>query len=41
MGRGLALLTSANLILLTVYSKSDQEDIYIVTIQGIIEDIME
>jgi hypothetical protein len=41
MSRGLAMLTGVNLILLIVYSKSDQKDISIVTIQGIIEDFME
>jgi hypothetical protein len=34
------LQTATKIILLTVYSKFDQEDISIVTIQGIIEEIM-
>jgi mRNA-degrading endonuclease RelE of RelBE toxin-antitoxin system len=35
------LQNATNIILLTVYSKSDQEDIGIATIQGIIEQVME
>ncbi|BAY03732.1 type II toxin-antitoxin system RelE/ParE family toxin [Anabaena cylindrica FACHB-243] len=35
------LQTATNIILLTVYSKSDQEDIGVATIQGIIEQVME
>ncbi|WP_414549629.1 type II toxin-antitoxin system RelE family toxin [Anabaena sp. CCY 0017] len=35
------LQTATNIILLTVYSKSDQEDIGIAIIQGIIEQVME
>lgn len=35
------LQTATNIILLTVYSKSDQEDISVATIQEIIEQVME
>ncbi|MTJ07732.1 type II toxin-antitoxin system RelE/ParE family toxin [Anabaena sp. UHCC 0204] len=35
------LQTATNIILLTVYSKSDQEDIGVATIQGIVEQLME
>lgn len=35
------LQTATNIILLTVYSKSDQEDIGVATIRGIIEQEME
>lgn len=35
------LQTATSIILLTVYSKSDQEDIAVTVIQGIIEQVME
>ncbi len=35
------LQTATSIILLTVYSKSDQEDITVAVIQGIIEQVME